>query len=195
MRFVEWNTMANGLGIGYDPNDPALISASQPSSPTTLYAIWATVAYYTITVTVNPPEGITDYDGDGTYPESTNAHFIHWDVAPGYYITSVYDNGVLVDPIKYSGDKLQFHKIDMDHDVIINLAPTSYTLTYNGNGGTYSGGTTSSSTLAIGASYVCARELLYKHRVLLHRLEHDLRRSGGSRLTHRARPIICPLRT
>ena len=154
MRFVEWNTMANGLGIGYDPNDPALISASQPSSPTTLYAIWATVAYYTITVTVNPPEGITDYDGDGTYPESTNAHFIHWDVAPGYYITSVYDNGVLVDPIKYSGDKLQFHKIDMDHDVIINLAPTSYTLTYNGNGGTYSGGTTSSSTLAIGASYV-----------------------------------------
>ncbi len=153
-NFVKWNTKADGSGTDYLEGASVLLSASQPSSPTTLYAVWEAVVYYTITVTVNPPEGITDYDGAGTYPASTNAHFIHWDVADGYYITSVYDNGVLVDPIEYSGNKLQIHKIDADHDIIINLAPTSYTLTYNGNGGTYSGGTTSASSLAIGEQYI-----------------------------------------
>jgi len=49
-EFVEWNTLANGFGTGYDPNDPALISASQPSSPTTLYAIWRT-ASFSVTLT------------------------------------------------------------------------------------------------------------------------------------------------
>ncbi len=83
-KFVKWNTKADGFGTDYFEGASVLLSASQPSSPTTLYAIWEAVAYYTISVIVNPPEGITDYDGAGTYPEDTNAHFIHWDVADGY---------------------------------------------------------------------------------------------------------------
>ncbi|HRX57998.1 MAG TPA: InlB B-repeat-containing protein, partial [Eubacteriales bacterium] len=141
MQFVEWNTQSDGNGTSYDEGDSVLVSASSGSAPSTLYAIWETV-YYTVTVTVNPPEGATVIDGVGTYPASTNVHVIHWDITPGYEIVSVYDNGVQVLPeTVYAGNKLQLHKLDADHDIVINLAPISCSLIYDGNGGTYSGGT------------------------------------------------------
>jgi len=40
-QFVEWNTLATGLGTGYDPGD--LIS--MPNNDLTLYAIWEDVTY------------------------------------------------------------------------------------------------------------------------------------------------------
>jgi uncharacterized repeat protein (TIGR02543 family) len=152
--FSHWNTKSDGSGTSYNEGDSVLVGTSALETPSTLYAIWGT-AYYTVSVTVNPPEGANVTSGVGTYPANTNVHLVQWALTEGYEIVSVFDNGVQVLPEQtYAGNKLQLHKLDADHEIVINLARSSRMLTYNGNGGTYSGGTEQSIQTNVGDSYI-----------------------------------------
>ncbi|MEN6339552.1 MAG: InlB B-repeat-containing protein, partial [Clostridiaceae bacterium] len=148
-QFVEWNTSADGSGTGYVPNDPALISASQPSSPTTLYAIWRT-ATYSVNASVTPSGTGSITGGTGTFDFGTDTT-VTWTVAAGYAVSSVTDNTV---PVSVTGNFYTLNDLSSSHTIVVTLAKTSFNLTYNGNGGTSGGSGSHSSTLTIGDPYI-----------------------------------------
>jgi uncharacterized repeat protein (TIGR02543 family) len=150
-EFVCWNTASDGSGTSYWPGTGVLVGASVPTAPSTLYAVWKDQTF-AVTVLANPAVGVASKTGAGTYLYGSDAT-VSWTLAEGYEITSVTDNGTPLDAAQYTGNSYALTGLVADHEIQINTVMTLFTLTYNGNGGTFGGSGSYSSTKTMGTSF------------------------------------------
>ena len=144
--FIGWNTQANGKGTAYSANDALLLTAE--NSSLILYAQWVENAKYDYSVTYNEgyglfPETLSDSENasriyDETYAIEvdentfTRKHydFIGWATEKGGDVTFAPGDVISFE----KGGSEELFAVWVEHDKY------SYSVIYNGNGGTLAAG-------------------------------------------------------
>ena len=125
-EFVEWNTLANGTGIGYESGDRYPI----PAGNSTLYAIWS----HEVTLTFDGQDGeffeeYTEYSGNyfttADAPTRTGYTFVEWNTSADGTGTSYVES----EEIPVPSENVTYYAIWEDNDgvsrEIENTAPNN----------------------------------------------------------------------
>jgi uncharacterized repeat protein (TIGR02543 family) len=133
--FAGWNSAANGSGTSYSPTNTFVINAN-----TTLYAQWTSVVPTTYTVTYNGntnTSGVAPVDGSSPYTAGSTVTVLgnSGSLAKTGYTFSEWNSAANGSGTSYSPTNT--FVINANTTLYAQwtaVAPTTYTVTYNGNG-------------------------------------------------------------